>query len=395
MNRNSVLARARTALRFMSSKSQAVMGVASVLVQLRKGGVTPLGVVGAVAAVASLAGSLVSSTGVGQFLERCVELNLPGVDLSTLLCASRVPLPAGYGWDADWYAAECGGVRVVAHRHAKSIAYVDGAVEPVLAAARELLWRRGALRLAAADKSWCSPLVAVPSDEEPAIESSRARELWARRVEPWVRAGRPRSVLVDGRPGTGKSTAVRWVAAQAGRRLLRVPASELAYMQPEAVSALVGLLRPDVVVIDDVDRAGGHDSMLDMICKVRASCRLLIATTNDVSKITEAAVRPRRFDVHFTIDSLGDDFVRGFLGDAWAALDPEDRARVLLWPMAYLDYLREEHELVTDVDLSAEVAALELRLTKRAAAKWEQPTDPKPEGTAKSAAAADGTPAAG
>lgn len=364
----SIQVKIRTALAALSKHGQNVTAACNVVVQMQRNS-SLLSKLGAVTAGATLLGNVLKLPSPSKLLGPLAKYELPGVDVIGLLMRDHRPLPVGFAWDDGWKCAEFNGTCVYGNTNRRSFVYVDGDVANVEVSLRDGLWEQGHLRIAPTGSQWHDPLTIVGSVEDGGLPSERAAAIW-RRVEPWIRAGRPRSLLVDGRPGTGKSTAIRWLAAQVGGRILRVPVSDLSNMRPTAVSSIVRLLRPDVVVIDDIDRGGGIGHMLDMIEEIRAATRLLVVSTNDLEFVPQAAVRPRRFDEVMTIDSLGDDFVRGFLGDAWARLDDAQRAVVLLWPMAYLEELRDRLAMLSDADPAAEVGNLEQRLTKRHIPSW-------------------------
>ena len=68
--------------------------------------------------------------------------------------------------------------------------------------------------------------------------------------------GVSRTYLFVGSPGLGKSTQALRIASQVGKRILRLDANSLVEFQANEMAFLLGGLQPEVLVVDDVDKAG-------------------------------------------------------------------------------------------------------------------------------------------
>ncbi len=204
----------------------------------------------------------------------------------------------------------------------------------------------------------------------PAAPSSpQADHIWAR-IDPFLTAGQPRSVILDGRPGTGKSTMARNLAARMGGRVLLVSLDGAENVFKVSGLEVLNFLRPDAIILDDFDRLGGHAvNCLDGLEKCRS--RLLIVTTNNLHSMDPAIVRPGRFDELFTIDSLGAAYFRDVLGSGcWEALTPENQAKVEAWPAAFLNELRLRFEHLPACNVNAEFATLATRVSQNSRPTW-------------------------
>lgn len=224
--------------------------------------------------------------------------------------------------------------------------YAERDVEAITSWMRAQTWERLGLQLTLAPVGrWGEGVTLRPTAKAPTLDSERAREVW-QRVRPMVLAGEPRSVLLDGPPRTGKSTIARQLlvhaAADLGRplRVLRISVSDFSYLNPSVVQAAVDFLRPDALVLDDIDRFAGIDQLLDLFEAVRATTALLITTSNHAEKLPLALRLPGRIDETLVIAGAGDDLAAEVMGFAWQALTCEQRAVVASWPVKLVDELR-------------------------------------------------------
>lgn len=120
---------------------------------------------------------------------------------------------------------------------------------------------------------------------------------WVHRLRKCRENLTPRSYLLVGPPGTGKSTAAAAVCRALGLRLLRVAPSG---HQTTFLRWLVSNLQPDVILLDDYDRTLPKNrdlsDTLSWLSDVRSSGVIVIMTANDISTAPPALLRPGRVD---------------------------------------------------------------------------------------------------
>ncbi len=141
-----------------------------------------------------------------------------------------------------------------------------------------------------------------------------------------------RSILLYGEPGTGKSTAAKYIASQNNKIFLVISVS----LSIEGILEVIEWLSPDGIIFDDLDRFINLNDFLLGLEEIRKLCPLVIATINKYKSIDKALVRPGRFDEHYHIDKLDESFVNKLLGEYKNLIPIEIYDDIKLWPVAYI-----------------------------------------------------------
>ena len=185
------------------------------------------------------------------------------------------------------------------------------------------------------------------------METAQMRTLQTR-MKAFLAADEPRSYLLGGPPGTGKSVAIRWLVASLGLSSVRIDLGVLARLHGyhsgsvvTSLETLLRLLRPRAMILDDLDRVAVNAPLVAFHELARKTCDVVIASANSVQSMMGAAVRPGRFDDIVRIERLDGEVLRTLLAED---LDLVERMAAL--PAAYVvEFVKRRRILGRDVAL--------------------------------------------
>lgn len=141
-----------------------------------------------------------------------------------------------------------------------------------------------------------------------------------------------RIVLVHGKPGTGKSEILKYVAMNLGMTTLKYRGDQF-----QSVYERLRSLDPEVVILDDLDH-GNLALAIDQIDCLRSTCKVLLISANDIEKFDPALLRSGRFDDIYEIQKLDDSVIGKLLEDV-----PEDLKKDLeILPIAYISEFKKQ-----------------------------------------------------
>ena len=192
--------------------------------------------------------------------------------------------------------------------------YQTARKEETFTAFGELVWKYLGGRQLAYDGS---TLVLDRMKDEGTLATKQMERLLSQ-VQRYLKADIPRSYLLLGAPGTGKSVAIRWLTAMLNMKSLRVNIGALNESTDVAGSLqiILGILRPDVLILDDLDRVDYINAELLLFLELaRKTCKLVVASANHRGELSGACLRPGRLDELIEFTCLDISLVRQLMGE--------------------------------------------------------------------------------
>ena len=133
------------------------------------------------------------------------------------------------------------------------------------------------------------------------LDAARYHGTMLSHIERWeaFRAhGLRRVVLCQGKPGSGKSTFCLHVARHLGARTLMLTPAAYDELSYAAWQELVEILKPQLIIVDDIDRVGHHTLEKNLRLFEEGHCEVpwVLFTSNDHEMLPLAMRRPGRID---------------------------------------------------------------------------------------------------
>jgi len=150
-------------------------------------------------------------------------------------------------------------------------------------------------------------------------------------IEDFSAKKEPRSIIFHGPPGTGKSTIINMVAASLDRKSFRIPIYDMFSLNPETILSLVEIFRPELLIIDDLDRVANPVILLDGLERLRDETGILLVSMNSTKSCTPALLRPGRLDEEIEVRYVDESIVKSYISKDDPMFD-----RIKLWPIAFI-----------------------------------------------------------
>ena len=127
------------------------------------------------------------------------------------------------------------------------------------------------------------------------------------RIDEWkkFRAAKiRRNILLQGKPGCGKSTLCLHAASILSRRTAVVTSKVFEECTLSEWRNLLDLLRPEMLILDDIDRVGPNvlGTKLEAIEEKNCDIPFIMFTSNDMEQLPQAFRRPGRIDQILVVD---------------------------------------------------------------------------------------------
>lgn len=198
-------------------------------------------------------------------------------------------------------------------------------------------------------------------EESIAIPSQTANDL-SNYLNRYVVKGLPRALVLNGLPGTGKSTLAHKVFQNLNLNTLKFKYSKNTDNSVRNIIALlVETFEIEAILLDDFDYFSETTSMLEFLEWLHRHTKVVVAITNSLKSFPPAVLRPGRFDELRTIEHLDDQVIKNVLGDLFETFGE----RVNKWPIAYINELAIRLQTNPDANPDEYIVELQERINNQ------------------------------
>lgn len=211
---------------------------------------------------------------------------------------------------------------------------------------------------------------------EPLVGTNACAQI-EERILAFHASGAPRSYLIHGAPGMGKSSFIHWLVARHSWRAVYLPTNTAALpvvvdkseevISLSAVGPIIAALRPEVIIIDDIDRVDSYEQreFLGPLTELRSEAPTIFATANNIDNLIPPLRRAGRFDDVIEMPQLDEASVRLILQEVAEPFE-DFISEFAGWPAAFIvDFRQRARVLGADVAL-AELGELRERVAQNA-----------------------------
>lgn len=198
-------------------------------------------------------------------------------------------------------------------------------------------------------------------EENIAIPSETSKNL-SDYIKKYTDNGVSRSIILNGPPGTGKTTLAYSVVQDLDFNTLKFRYSTTAGGNVlSLIPYLLEIFDIQAILLDDFDYFGETNSLLEFLEYIHRHTKVVIAITNSYKGFAPAILRPGRFDEIKTLEHLDDGVLRKVLGEFYDELAP----RVKDWPIAYINELIIRRKADKDMNMEAHIRELAIRVEEQ------------------------------
>lgn len=197
------------------------------------------------------------------------------------------------------------------------------------------------------------------ADKQENIHKSKVADEILERSMAFLKNNYNRSIMLYGIPGTGKSSAMRYVAKEFGEYSLRINIGDLDSLSSDDMLLAIEMLKPSTLMIDDFDRTLYPTKFLTELEKFNNHVQLFMVSVNYIERLDDAVIRPQRFDDIIEVSMLDKEIVDKLVGDG---IPDNVKERLCKLPISYVIEFHKRRKVLGLEKALEEVVDLESRI---------------------------------
>ncbi len=161
----------------------------------------------------------------------------------------------------------------------------------------------------------------------------------------YLKDGLKRSFLLNGNPGSGKTTIAKTICANFNLRTLHMSYSAIA-AQESTIEIFSKYINIEAIIIDDIENLSDATKILEFMEKMNTRLKFCFYTSNNYSKMPKSFLRPGRIDEIFQIDCLEEEIYNQII-------DKDDKyyEKLKFFPVAYINEFLKRRKYVENTDV--------------------------------------------
>ncbi len=237
---------------------------------------------------------------------------------------------------------------------------------------RELFWNQYPSQHVIIGKEDVKKTVYVREDSRnlKAHYPSKIIDDFAVKIKKYLDYGYNRSFLFYGPPGSGKSNIVKGIVNTLGMRTIRF--NNLSELSSDLITDVLQIFQPDAIILEDIDSANVKDvsSLLDNMEQFNCMLKGVFGTANQAHLLSDALIRPGRFDKGVAVRCLDKEVVANMVGN-----DEELLKVVEDFPAAYIDEVMRRVKVEGREAALADMEDIDIRIKKASKQNYDLTTD--------------------
>lgn len=150
----------------------------------------------------------------------------------------------------------------------------------------------------------------------------------------FLKKGIHRTILLVGRPGTGKSNMAKFLIKNLDLFSVRLNADDFSEHHISELVKILQIVNAEAIIIDDIDRShASTESLMRFFESLHNVCKVVIVTANNIDNVEKAMLRPGRIDELVRVETLGKEVIKFILQEFF---EEDVYEQVKTWPVAFI-----------------------------------------------------------